>query len=363
MLAWACCQSYRIVPDSRALQDSTPPAATEILSSDGILLARLGPENRRPVSLREVPRPLCDAVIAIEDHRFWEHRGLDGRGILRALAHNLRAGDPTREGGSTLTQQLARQRFLDRRKTLARKLVEAALAVRIERYWTKPRILEEYLNQAYFGSSAYGVQSAARTYFGKDVAGLDLAECALLAGLLRSPTQDDPYRDVNRARARRNLVLDRMVSLALLSNREAESAKRKPVRLAAATRPPSLGYFRAPYFVAHVVSDLKRYYGGSFAASGLRVITSLDWRMQAAAEAAIRSGIGRARAAGADDAALVCIEPNTGLVRAMVGGADFTRSQWNCATQARRQPGSAFKPFVYLAAIDQGYLNATAKTP
>jgi penicillin-binding protein 1A len=351
-----------VLPDDRALHSFVPAAATEIFASDGVLLARLGPVNRHPVPLEQIPRSLQDAVVAIEDRRFYEHAGLDGRGIARAVWRNLSAGDPTREGGSTLTQQLARQLFLDHRKRLGRKLTEAVLAVRIERQWSKPRILEAYLNQVYLGSGAYGVASAARAYFGKDVATLDLAECALLAGLLRRPAASDPYRDPRRALERRNLVLDRMADEGFIGADAAERARRQPLRLARGQSPARLGYFRAPYFVAHVVSELERAYGEP-AAAGLRVVTTLDSRTQAAAERAVRRGLHRARAAAADDAALVCLDPHTGRIRAMVGGADFSRDQWNCATQARRQPGSTFKPFVYLAALDLGYLSASTLLP
>jgi penicillin-binding protein 1A len=350
-------QIRKILPPEESLDNFKPLQGTKIYSSDNVLLASMAHEDREPVRIEKIPRTMQQAVIAIEDERFYQHSGLDFRGLARAVWQNLRGGDLTQQGGSTITQQLARNIYLSQQKTLSRKLKETMLAVQIERNLSKKQILEMYLNQVYFGSRAYGIQSAAKVYFGKDVKNLTLAECALLAGLPQRPSRLSPYRNRDAAVRRRNLVLDKMAELGYITPTRAAQAKQQGVRLAHAKEPQLSKFYRAPFFVNYVVEHLRDTYGDDLIyKGGLHVITSLSWKMQQAAEKALVEGVRRNRWRNIHDGALVCIDPHTGYIRAMVGGVDFQKNQFNIAAQARRQPGSAFKLFVYTAAIDsQGW--------
>lgn len=331
-----------------------PASATHIYSSDGVLLATLQIENRKPVQLREISPKLIDATLAVEDNRFYEHSGIDLRGIGRAVWANLTSRDLSAQGASTITQQLARnvsQFGISKEKTVTRKLREALTAERIEQVFDKDTILELYLNQIYYGSGAYGVEAASRTYFGKPAAKLDLAEAALLAGLPQRPVAYSPYSHPKEARARRDVVLKRMLDTGRIAAADYERAKREPVKLAG--RRASRSVYRAPYFVDWVVRDLEKRFGMDAVYSGWKVVTTLDWRMQERAERAVRRGL----RFGATQGALVSIDPHTGEVRAMVGGVDYKKDQFNAVTQGKRQPGSAFKPIVYAAAFDGGALS------
>jgi len=339
------------LPDISALY-APPSEATRIYASNGELVASLFRENRDTVPLSEIPPAMQQAVIAIEDERFYQHRGVDIRGTLRAMWHNFRAGELL-EGGSTITQQLARNIFLTQKRQVSRKLAELMLAVEIERRLTKAEILERYLNQVYFGQGAYGVEMAARVYFGKHARDLTLAESAMLAGLIRAPSVYSPYQRPELAKARQRLVLQRMVELGYLTGPQAASAQEQPVPLAAEGNAGLVG-IRAPYFVSYILPYLLERYGEDVVYNGgLRVYTSLDTRMQALAEKAVVQGLDEAQRQQlrVTQGALVAIEPQTGYIRAMIGGYDFAQSQFNRAWQARRQPGSAFKPFIYTAAI------------
>jgi penicillin-binding protein 1A len=258
------------------------------------------------------------------------------------------------EGGSTITQQYARSLFLAPTRNVARKVSEIVLAVELERRLTKDEILEGYLNQIYFGHGAYGIEMAARVYFGKPASALDLGESALLAGLIKAPSWYAPHRNPTRALERRAVVLRRMVQLGYITATEAEAAQRAPLRLTQ-EQPVAFTGMRAPYFVSTVLRYLVDRYGEDAVYSeGLRVYTTLDVGMQAAATRAIRAGVASAREARVSQGALVALEPTTGAIRAMVGGTDFTESQFNRAWQAHRQAGSAFKPFIYTAAVAAG---------
>lgn len=340
----------RIIPAD--IEDLHPTQGTTIYSSDGVHLATISEENREIVKLRDIPDHLKNGIVAVEDSRFYTHAGVDPRGIVRAIVSNVRGGRVL-QGGSTITQQLARNIYLTRKRTITRKLQEAALAMRIERNYSKDQILELYLNQVYFGSRAYGVQAASKVYFGKDVKDLSLAECALLAGLPRRPSVYSPYENPNLARERRAVVLDKMAELGYISRAQAERAKREPVRLAGMRNEARA--FRAPYFTTYVLKQLGEQYGDDvIRRSGFKVTTTLNYEMQKAAESALVSAIKNASRLHVTQGALVCVEPKTGFIRAMVGGVDFKKSQFNRATQARRQPGSAFKIFVYTAAVANG---------
>jgi len=331
-----------------------PSETTLIFSADGKVLARLHQEeNRQVVPLSKISTHMQKATIAIEDERFYRHHGLDFHGIFRAGLKNLIYGRIV-EGGSSITQQLARNLFLTRRKTLTRKFAELILALQIERRYTKDEILELYLNQVYFGHNAYGVESAANLYFGKGAAELDLAESAMLAGLIRGPELYSPYRNFKGAKARQIQVLDKLLKMNLATEDEAGSAALKEMEFS----PQNLKRFgeSAPYFISYVLQGLLDRYGEDLVYhGGLRVFTTLDTGMQSAAEEVItRHATEEGEIYNFSQAALVSIDPRTGYIKAMVGGVDFNESKFNRATQAKRQPGSAFKPFIYTAAMEQG---------
>ncbi len=332
-----------------------PSQATRIYAANGELIASLYRENRQIVSLADIPPVLRQAVLASEDERFFTHRGIDPRGMVRAMWRNVREGELV-EGGSTITMQLARTLFLSQERTVTRKISEVMLAIEIERRLTKEEILERYLNQIYFGRGAYGVEMAARVYFGKSVKAITLPEAALLAGLVRAPSIYDPYRNFRLAKQQQEIVLARMAASGHVSTDEAARARAAQLTLAPATN-AGLAGIRAPYFISYVMPKLLETYGeDQVYKGGLRVYTTLDTRLQAAAEKAVVQGIeaaGRAKLR-IEQGALVAVDAHTGAVRAMIGGVDFAASQFNRAWQARRQPGSAFKVFVYTAAIAEG---------
>ncbi len=346
------------LPTIAQIASYQPAEATKIYSSDGILLARLQMQNRKVVKLRDISRDLIDATIAVEDSRFFQHKGVDPRGILRAAWANLTRADSTGQGGSTITQQLARNVAafqVSREKTLRRKLREAMTAVRIEQALDKNEILELYLNQVYYGSGAYGIEAAAQTYFGKGASKLTLAESALLAGLPQRPHAYSPYNGLDAAERRRDVVLSRMIETGKINRSEFEKARTEEIQLA--ERKTNNRIYRAPYFVDWVVRDLTEKYGVDGLYSGLRVVTTLNWRMQEAAESAVRGRLGY----GATEAALISIDPHNGHVRAMVRGRDYVKNQFNAVTQGLRQPGSAFKPVVYAAAFESGIVSVTSQ--
>ncbi|HXH06276.1 MAG TPA: PBP1A family penicillin-binding protein [Vicinamibacterales bacterium] len=329
-------------------------------------------EQRIEVPLSRVSPHLVRAVIAVEDQRFFEHRGVDVIRVLAAALVNLREGRRA-QGGSTITQQLARQSFLSRDKTFRRKLKEIILAARIEREYSKEQILELYLNKVYFGDGLYGAEAAARGFFGKPAAELDLAEAALLAGLIRSPSTYAPTVDLERAIERRGVVLRAMLETGAIDRARYDAARTARVRLRnSLQRDERFGL----YFKEQVRRELVERFGWQRVyQGGLQVYTTLDTELQQAAERIVEEGLREIESRrgyahprrgetppGTPDylqAALIALDPRTGHVRAMVGGRDFTESRFNRATQARRQPGSAFKPFVFAAALEAGYTPAT----
>jgi penicillin-binding protein 1A len=324
-----------------------------ILARDGktVLRQLRAPETRTYLNEGDVPPVVRDAVIAAEDHRFYEHSGVDLRGIARAALADLRAR-ATVEGGSTITQQLVKNTYVGPKQSIGRKSREAVLAVALETRWSKDRILTTYLNTAYFGSGAYGITDAARTYFGVLPARLRPAQAALLASLLRAPEGNNPATAPARARAVRDSVLDEMHALGSLDAAQLRVAKASGVPAARSLRAhgssrPEL----APQLSDQVVGELIRRYGVRRAlGGGLRVRTTIDADQQRAA----RDAVSRVTALGLD-AALVAIDPHTGEVRAMVNGGSASRSAFNVALDGQRQPGSAFKPFMLAAAIEGGY--------
>jgi len=316
--------------------------------------------ERRPAPLDEIPSEVVRAVLAAEDASFFEHPGLSPTGILRALLTNLRGGE-IRQGGSTITQQLAKNLYLSSERTVGRKMREAMLALFLEWRYSKEQILEAYLNQIFWGRSGaanlIGVGAAARGYFGKPVAELDLAEGALLAAMIRAPAEYSPFRHPEAARARRDFVLRRLAELDWIAAEAAEAALAAP--LPAAEYP--LSRRRAPYFADAAAAEVARRFGvASLADRGLAVYGTLDLADQEAAEEAVREGLAglteksarvRSREEGLEGA-LVSLEPATGSVRAYVGGRDYRESQFDRVSSARRQAGSAFKPLVYATAFE-----------
>lgn len=353
------------LPRDEALANIRPPTPTRILANDGTLLARvyLPDQNREVVPLNRMGY-MIDTTIAIEDIRYYKHPGIDLRGILRALVTNIRVGD-AKEGASTITQQLARNLYLSRERKISRKLREVILALELERRYSKDEILETYLNQVFYGSNRYGVQSwgaqmAARNYFNKDVEDLTLAEAALLAGLPKNPRDYNPYYYPKRALQRRDLVLATMRKHDLISEEDYRKAKDTPLKLAPEKKLEVMANFYAPYFVRHVLTvEMKRIFGQDandlIYHYGVDIYTSLDPRMQKVAEQTVAEHVKKNKFRRIGDGALISIDPQTGFIKALVGGTDYNKDQYDIVTQGRRQPGSAFKPFVYTAALLNGY--------
>ncbi|GAB4145136.1 MAG: PBP1A family penicillin-binding protein [Sphingomonadales bacterium] len=337
----------RDLPDVNQVRPVEPATAMEILASDGSLLARYGKLRGDWLRFEEIPPVMIDAILAIEDRRFFNHPGFDWRGIARAVVANLGA-DRVRQGGSTITQQLAKNLFLSNERTLERKAKELLLALQLEARYSKQELLELYLNRVYLGAGTYGIDAAARVYFGHGARRLQLAEAAVLAGLVKAPSRLAPTNDPDAANARARLVIAAMQDAGYLSPAQAADAAARPVRFAIAGDD-----WGARYFTDWVAARARAKLGAE--TRPVRVFTSLNPAWQAAAEAAVGSVLDEAgQARAASQAALVALAPD-GAVRAMVGGRDYRRSMFNRAVQARRQPGSAFKPFVYLTAFEAGF--------
>jgi 1A family penicillin-binding protein len=321
----------------------------KVFDSRGRFVGRILPEKRYWVSIDRIPPFLQKAVVAIEDSRFYEHGGIDVRGIARALVKDVVKGKLA-EGGSTITQQLIKNRYLSKEKTIDRKLREAELAIEFEHKYTKKQILEMYLNEIYYGNGAWGIAQAARLYFDKNPEELTEAECSLLAGVPKSPARYNPLGKPARVTGRRDLVLMRMVELKMITRRQQKYLRAHPP----AVNQPG----QAPYYLAHIRNKLIERYGpGVIEQGGLEVTAALDLNLQKLAEQALREGAKRIspRLQGA----LLCLDANNGDVLAAVGGVDFAQSTYNHAFSARRQPGSAIKPLIYAAALEKGFTPAS----
>lgn len=420
-------------PEIERLRNYRPSAITRIYAGGGELLAELYEERRKPIPLGRIPAALRQAFLAVEDSRFYDHPGVSYPDIIRAFVKNLRAGDFV-QGGSTITQQLAKVLFLTPERTLRRKIREALLALEIEQRFTKDEILEFYLNQIYLGGGAHGVQAAAQIYFGKTVARLTLAESAMIAALPKAPARFNPRIHPERALGRRNLVIRRMREAGFITAEQEQTAREEPIRLAA--RAANLAP-EAAYFVERTRIGLSRRFGRSLYRSGLQIHTTIDADLQKIVHRALVGGIEKInrargfRAPGEEagrpprlgdgfqfraidvagsaargligdheaemalpdriepqrlregdlllgrvirvdgarkklflewqptvQGAVVAFDPGTGALRALTGGVDFRRFPFNRATQARRQPGSAFKPVIIGTALSQGYTPA-----
>ena len=341
------------LPPIQSLEIPKRPPSIEIVDSDGHPLARRGDLAGPPVALKDMPPYVPKAFVAIEDRRFYEHFGVDPFGIARAFVANvLHRG--VAQGGSTITQQLAKNLFLTQERTLTRKMQEALLALWLERKFSKTEILELYLNRVYFGSGAYGVEQAAQRYFGKPAKQLTLPEAAMLAGLVKSPSRLAPTRNYKEAEKRAKIVLAAMADLHFVSKGAERVALAQPPRIV----PQSLG--GSVNYVADWVMDALNDILGHVE-EDIVVRTSIDAGLQAAAEKAVDEELAAKGAkAGVSQAALVAMTPN-GAVRALIGGRNYGDSQYNRAVVAKRQPGSSFKPFVYLTALEHGLTPETIR--
>lgn len=332
-------------------------AAVTVLAENGAILGQRGPLYARPVQLEDLPDHVPQAFLAIEDRRFYDHDGFDERGFARAMWANLRAGSLV-QGGSTLTMQLVKNLILSPERTARRKLQEIRIATELERHLTKQEILELYLNRVYLGDQAYGVEAAAQRYFNKSASALTVSEAALLAALPKAPSRLAPTSNLPAARARAEAVLYSMLDAGFIDQATYETALENPAELAAGDESFEPGAFG--YVFDQAVAEAREHLGDAADTPDLVIRTSLNVTAQRAAERAVAAVMDlQAEARNADEAALVAMDLQ-GRVRAIVGGRDYTASQFNRAVQARRQPGSAFKPVVFAAAFEAGMEPATA---
>lgn len=366
----------RDLPSTARLETFEPSLKTQVFADDGSIIGELYEQNRVLIPLDQIPQHLTDAIIAVEDRKFYSHWGIDMFGIMRAALKNLAAGRIV-QGASTITQQLARNLFVMFDVSVSRKVKEMILALKIERTYSKDEILEMYLNQIYFGSGAYGVEAAAQGFFGKGVTELSIGESALLAGLPKNPRDYSPHYHLDKALARRAVVLKAMVDSGKLDEAVADSIASTPIVVA---KGGSKGRFAA-YFLEHVRQYLETKYGADRVYhDGLKVYTTLDPVLQRVAEDSLETrlvqiekdhsydqtrktyeGMLDSTAAGLPEyiqSAAVALDVQTGFVRVMVGGRNYRHSNFNRAVQAKRQPGSAFKPFIYIGALENGYTPA-----
>jgi penicillin-binding protein 1A len=355
------------LPSIASLEDYTPSLVTKIYDYKGNLITELFTERRTLTPLKEIPVDLQNAVISIEDNNFFKHWGVSTKGISRAALNNL-IKRKVAQGGSTITQQLAKTIFLTPERNLNRKMKELLLTVELERNYSKEEIFQLYLNQIYFGSGAYGVESAAKIYFSKHAKDLNLPECALLAGLPRAPNYYSPFNNPDRTLARRAVVLRRMRELNYITKEEEKQANQYPINSEKVSIPTAI----APYFIEYVRLQLEPKYGNQMIyRGGLSIYTTLDIQAQIGAEKALGEGLvsfDSERMAYFElhkstpvkvQGALVAIDPKSGGIRALIGGRDFRESQFNRAYQAKRQPGSSFKPIIFTAAIENGFTPAS----
>ena len=343
------------IPNLQSIKDYQPKMASLVLDREQRVLQAVYEENRRVVPLEAMPELLPKAFVAAEDARFYQHPGVDIWSVFRALFHNIRRGAKA-HGGSTITQQVTRSLLLSRKKVYSRKIKEAILAYRIDSVMAKEDILAIYLNQIYLGEGAFGVEAAARTYFDRGVRQLTLAQMAVLAGLPQAPSRYSLLEDMDLAKKRQAYVLNRMAEEGYISADSARRAFDEPLQLVRESDAEKIGEYYLQY-VANYVSS--RYGNELLTTGGLTVYTSMDRTLQLQADETVRAAAAalqkKAGNESAPQAAMVALEAHSGRVRALVGGADFSESQFDRAVQARRQPGSAFKPIVFAAALEKGF--------
>jgi penicillin-binding protein 1A len=347
--------SFRNLPDVRQLRNFFPSETTYIYDIQGKLLASIhGEANREVVTLNRISPHLKRAVLASEDSDFYYHHGINPKGVGRALLTNWTAGG-VKEGGSTITMQLVKNLFLSQRREFTRKIAEAVLAIRLEQILTKDQILEMYLNQVYWGHNNYGVQTAARTYFDKSAENLTLAESAMMASLIQAPEQYSPFVNKRKAKEQQKVVLGRMLELGWITQSEYDNAVNEEIKYGKRIR--SFQGSALPYITNAVAQELARKFGReALLKGGMRVQTTIDADFQEMAEETIKRWHTRLAGEGLNknQMALVAIDPRTHFIKALVGGVDSKTSEFNRATQALRQPGSSFKPFVYYTAFASG---------
>jgi 1A family penicillin-binding protein len=350
--------SFRNLPDVRILQTYSPTETTHIYDINGKPLASIHDEaNRDVVPLDQISPNLKRAVLAIEDSNFFTHKGINPGGIARALIVNLEKGR-TVEGGSTMTMQLVKNLFLSPQSKFSRKVAEAVMSIRLEQILNKDQILQLYLNQIYLGHNLYGVETASRSYFNKSANNLTLSEAAMLAGLISAPEEYSPFVNYKLAKDRQEIVLNRMKELKWITPAQEMAARGQKIKLGKIT---SFGGSQVPYVTQAVVQELTRRFGrDAVVKGGMRVQTTIDLKMQRIAEETVKAWHERLYYQGLfydrdeGQIALAAVDPRTHFVKAMVGGVDYEKSQFNRAIQARRQPGSSFKPFIYYAAFASG---------
>jgi penicillin-binding protein 1A len=358
IIVGVCIGYYTTLPDVVNLESIPPSLVTRILSDNDEVIAEFSLEYRTIVSIDAIPKKLIDAIIATEDSEFFKHIGVDPQGIIRALYKDVTTGK-FKQGGSTITQQLAKVLLLTPEKKLKRKIREILLAMEIEKTYSKNQILEFYCNWIFFGHNFYGVAAASKGYFDKNLKDLTLGECALLAGLVRAPNMYSPYKNINVALNRRNFVLKRMLEDKKISKPEYESTVHETLVIA----PIQKRSYDEAYFVERIRKHLEKTYGfDAIYKNGIDVHTTLNLEMQRTAVQAVKDGLERIRSrhksgkfAHKLQAALLAIESKTGHVKAYVGGENFAESKFDCVYQAQRQPGSSFKPFIFATAFSKGF--------
>ncbi len=344
------------LPGIDALKDYRPSIASRVYDDNNELIDEFFLEDRKVIKIAEIPKIVQYAFVASEDSRFYQHTGLDIQSIFRAMLKNVGAGHIV-QGGSTITQQVAKMMYLSPEKKYTRKIKEAILAYKIDKYLTKDEILNLYLNQIYLGHGTYGIESASLGYFGKNARDLKLHEAALLAGLPKAPTNYSPFLHYDKAKERQLYVLTRMMEDGYISHEEMKKAYALPLKL----RPIKPKDKVAAYFVETVRRYVQEKYGADVLyKEGLLIYTTLNLSSQKYARDAVERGLVELEdrekyQRGLVQGALFCMDVKTGAIRAMVGGRDFNKSEFNRATQSRRQPGSAFKPLIYTAAFDKGF--------
>ncbi|MDR2018789.1 MAG: PBP1A family penicillin-binding protein [Syntrophobacterales bacterium] len=349
--------NYLEIPDVKQLESYKPKSATRLYADDGTLFAELFVEKRIPIPITDMPYNLKYAFVAIEDVRFYSHFGVDVKGIGRAAFKNIVKGGIS-EGASTITQQLARNLYLSQQKTYKRKIEEAVLAIQIERTYSKDEILNMYLNLIYLGEGAHGVEAASYTYFHKKAKELTLEECATLAALTKSPSRLSPFKNMTRALERRNIVLQKMAAAGFIPKSIYARAVKTPITLA-----PFRAYEKKTgYFIEYVKQTLEEVVTEPLQiyTTGLNVKTAVNLNMTNIAYEAIQKGVEAYKkrnpnVSSTPEVALIAIEVKTGDLKVLIGGKDFLSSPFNRAVQAKRQPGSSFKPIIYLAALERGF--------
>ncbi|QET04900.1 PBP1A family penicillin-binding protein [Cupriavidus pauculus] len=353
LAGFAAVVSLRQLPSIDALRDYRPDVPLRIFTSDNTLIGEFGTEHREFIPIEHMPKRMTEALLAAEDDQFYSHVGVDFSGLIRAALANI--GEGYAQGASTITMQVARNFYLSREKTLSRKWYEILLAWQIDRSLPKDRVLELYMNQVYLGEHAYGFGSAAQVYFGKPLADLSIAETAMLAGLPKAPSTMNPAVNLPRATRRQEYVLGRMLSLGMITQEQYRDARAEKISVVTDGNGRYAGHAE---YVAELARQLAHdRFGDDAYTRGLNVYTTVSSVRQTMAYDAVRAGIdkyGQRHGGTTPQAALISLDSQTGAIEAMIGGSDFQTNRFNHATQAQRQPGSTFKPFIYSAALERG---------